>query len=165
MKRIILMRHGQAEDGADGIPDFERSLTTKGKNVTRQMAAKLKENIKDPGLLISSPAFRAIETALIFAGEYGIKSEKILLNTLIYSKFDHKTIMEILKNISEETDTITLFGHNPGFSEVASWYSKEHLNMIPKSGIACISFNIKTWSEVKSASGNTEIFYEPKKIL
>ncbi len=165
MKRIILMRHGQAEDGADGIPDFERSLTFKGKNVSRHMARKLKDIITDPGLLVSSPAFRAVETALIFAGEYGIRPEKILLNSLIYSGFDHKTITDILKDISEETDTITLFGHNPGFSEVASWYSKEHLNIIPKSGIVCISFNIKTWSGLKPASGNTEIFHEPKKIL
>jgi phosphohistidine phosphatase len=165
MKRIILMRHGQAEEGADGIPDFERSLTTKGKNVTRQMARKLKEKIIDPGLLVSSPAFRAIETALIFAGEYGIKPEKIVMNSLIYFRFDHKTVIEILKLTGEDTETITLFGHNPGFSEVASWYSKEPLNMIPKSGIICLSFNIRTWSELKPATGNPEIFYEPKKIL
>jgi phosphohistidine phosphatase len=165
MKRIILMRHGQAEEGADGIPDFERSLTTKGKNVTRQMARKLREKIKDPGLLVSSPAFRALETALIFAGEYGIKSEKIVLNSLIYSKFDHKTVLEILKQAGEDTHTITLFGHNPGFSDVASWYSKEPLNLIPKSGIVCLSFKITIWSELKPATGHPEIIQEPKKLL
>jgi phosphohistidine phosphatase len=159
------MRHGQAEEGADCIPDFERSLTTKGKNVTRQMARKLKEKIRDPGLLVTSPAFRAIETAIIFAGEYGIKPEKIVMNSLIYFRFDHNSVLDILKLTSEDTETITLFGHNPGFSDIASWYSKEHLNMIPKSGIVCLSFNIRTWSELKPASGNPEIFHEPKKIL
>jgi phosphohistidine phosphatase len=165
MKRIILMRHGQAEEGDEGIPDFERSLTTKGKNVTRLMARKLKEKITDPGLLVTSPAFRAIETALIFAGEYGIKPEKIVMNSLVYFRFDHSTVLEILKLANEDTETITLFGHNPGFSDIASWYSKVHLNIIPKSGIVSLAFNIRTWSELKPASGNPEIFQEPKKIL
>jgi phosphohistidine phosphatase len=159
------MRHGQAEEGDEGIPDFERSLTAKGKNVTRLMARRLKEKISDPGLLVSSPAFRAIETALIFAREYDIKPEKIVMNNLIYSRFDHKTIIEILKLTGEDTETITLFGHNPGFSDVASWYSREQLNLIPKSGIISLLFNIRTWSELKPATGNPEIFHEPKKIL
>jgi phosphohistidine phosphatase SixA len=33
------------------------------------MARKLVEKEKSPGVILSSPAFRALETALIFAGE------------------------------------------------------------------------------------------------
>jgi phosphohistidine phosphatase len=165
MKRIILMRHGLAEEGADGISDFERSLTLKGKNITRLMARRLREKITDPGILVSSPAFRAIETAMIFAREYGIKPEKIVLDSIIYSRFNQETLFRILKMIGEETETVTLFGHNPSFSNLASWYSKEPVGPIVKSGIVCLSFNIMIWSDLKAASGTPEISYEPKKIL
>jgi phosphohistidine phosphatase len=165
MKRIILMRHGQAEEGDDGISDFERSLTKKGKNITRQMARKLKDTIKDPGVLFSSPAFRAIETAMIFAAEYGIKPEKIVLSSSIYSRFNREVMIQILKIAGEDTDTVTLFGHNPSFTDLASWYSKESVGPIVKSGIICLSFNIMIWSDLKPASGTPEISYEPKKIL
>lgn len=165
MKRIIFMRHGQAEEGADGIPDFERSLTTKGKNVTRNMTKKFKEKIKVPGVLVSSPAFRAIETALIFAKEFNINPERIILNNKIYSRFNHETLMEILKMVGEDVDSVTLFGHNPSFSELASSYSKGPVNPVPKSGIVCISFATKVWSEIRPATGNPEIFFEPKRIL
>lgn len=165
MKRIIFIRHGQAEEGSGVIPDFERSLTTKGKNITRQMSGKLREKIKDPGVLISSPAFRAVETALIFAGEYGIKPEKILLNSSIYSRFNHEAMMEILGMFGEETETVTLFGHNPSFSNLASWYSKGSIDPIGKSGIVSLTFNIMIWSDLKPAGGKVELSYEPKKIL
>ena len=165
MKRIILMRHGQAEDGTDGIPDFERSLTTRGKNVTRAMAARLKEKISDPGVLISSPAFRAYETALIFAMTYRIPAEKLRLAGSIYSRFDPETLREILSEAGNEAVTVTLFGHNPSFTEVSSYYSNESINMVPKSGIVSLTFWIKNWTELRPGTGNLEIFYEPKKIL
>jgi phosphohistidine phosphatase len=165
MKRIILMRHGQAEVGSDGMSDFERSLTAKGRNVSRLMARKLRGKIKDPGILVTSPAFRALETAIIFAREYGISPEKIILKNSIYSKFDHSALMEILKETAEEVDTITLFGHNPTFTDIASWFSMEPVNMIPKSGIVCLSFGLKLWSELKPATARPEICFEPKKIL
>jgi phosphohistidine phosphatase len=165
MKRIIFMRHGQAEEGADGIPDFERSLTTKGKNVTRNMARKFREKIKDPGVLVSSPAFRAIETAMIFGKEFDIKPERIILNNSIYSRFNHNELMEILERVGENVDSVTLFGHNPSFTEMVTWYSKGPVNTLPKSGIVCISFPTRIWSEIRTGTGNPEIFYEPKRIL
>ena len=68
MKKLILVRHGKAEDGSPDISDFERSLTSKGKLLSRLVAHKLKAREKSPGILVTSPAFRALETALIFAG-------------------------------------------------------------------------------------------------
>ena len=42
MKRLILIRHGKAEDGTSEISDFERSLTEKGKVIAHHMALRLK---------------------------------------------------------------------------------------------------------------------------
>ena len=58
MKRLIFIRHGKAEDGSSEISDFERSLTLKGKVISRLMAHKLMEKEKSPGIIVTSPAFR-----------------------------------------------------------------------------------------------------------
>ena len=165
MKKIILIRHGRAEDASPDFSDFERSLSLKGKNVSRLMAGKLKERIKDIGVIISSPAFRAIETALIFAVEYGISADKIIISSNLYYMNDEKSFMNILKTIDEDVNTITFFGHNPSFTELTGHLGTEASDVIPKSGIVCLSFNVRTWSQVKRNTGNPDLILKPKKIL
>jgi phosphohistidine phosphatase len=165
MKKIIFVRHGKAEEPAAGFPDFERSLTETGKNISRCMAAKLKEKEKDPGIIITSPAFRAIETALIFTGVFGISPDKMIINSNIYFNIDQNSLMTILKNTPEEIDTIMLFGHNPSFTELPELLGRESFGVLPKSGIVCLSFKTKTWSGINRNEGHIEYFLKPKKVL
>jgi phosphohistidine phosphatase len=164
MKKLIFVRHGKAEEES-GISDFERSLTMKGKVISGLMAHKLAEKEKSPGAIVTSPAFRALETALIFAGEYGLSADKIVLNSDIYYKMNLKNLIAIISGINEDEETITLFGHNPSFTDLANSLSKEGCDSIPKSGIVCISFNIDTWSEISRNAGMLEYFLNPEKNL
>jgi hypothetical protein len=72
---------------------------------------------------------------------------------------------EILSLVSEDTDSITLFGHNPSFTEIADSLCKEGCDFMPKCGVIGISFNIKTWSEIKHNTGKMEYFLKPEKVL
>ena len=161
MKRLILIRHGKAEDDSNEISDFERSLTLKGKVVSRLMAHKLVEKEKSPGIIITSPAFRALETALIFAGEYGIDPGEVIMNSSLYSGMSIQNLPGILSVISEETVTVTMFGHNPSFTEIANTLSREGCDLILKSAVVCISFKITTWSEIGRNIGKMEYFLKP----
>jgi phosphohistidine phosphatase len=163
MKKIIFVRHARAEDLADGISDFERSLTVKGKIICRQMAKKFREKEKDPGLMITSPAFRALETGYIFAEEFGIKPESVMIESNLYFKASLKTLFEILARIDEKYDAITLFGHNPAFTEMPDRLCREGCEFLTKTSIVCISFRTKTWSEVRIDSGYQEYFLKPEK--
>ena len=163
MKKLILVRHGKAEDDSPEISDFERSLVSKGKIISRLMAHKLKSKEKSPGLIVSSPAFRALETALIFAGEFGIRPEEIVLDSNVYHGISLKNLPVLLSSGSDDPDTITLFGHNPSFSDIANDLSKDGCDPMPKSGVVCLSFNIKTWSEIRRNTGKLEYFLKPEK--
>jgi len=165
MKKLIFVRHGKAEDLAAEFPDFERSLTSRGKTISKQMASKLKEKENDIGIIVTSPAFRALETALIFAGIYGIHPEKLIINSDLYFNIDLNSLMNVLKNTKEDIDTITLFGHNPSFTELPELLATESFGILPKSGIICLSFKTKTWSGINPNSGQTEYLLKPKKIL
>lgn len=165
MKKLIFIRHAKAEEQAAGITDFERSLTLRGKMVSHGMARRFMEKENDPGLFIASPAFRAFETALIFAGEAGVRPEDIKIDSNLYFKTDLRHFLDFLKTLPEETDSITLFGHNPSFTEIADRLSRAGCEFLTKTSVVCISFPVKSWSEVKVASGRQEYFLKPVKTV
>lgn len=163
MKKIIFVRHGRAEDGSSGISDFERSLTTRGKIISKEMALRFRVHENNPGMLISSPAFRALETALIFAVECGVRPDDIKLNSDLYFKADMKHLLDIIKSLNDDHDNVTFFGHNPSFTEFADRLCAEGCEFMTKTSIVCISFKAKTWAEIKTGSGKLEYFLKPDK--
>jgi phosphohistidine phosphatase len=165
MKKLIFIRHGKAEEESPEVSDFERSLTPKGKAISRRMAIKLLEKERSLGTVFTSPAFRALETALIFAGEYGINAEEIILNSDIYLRMSLQNLPSLLSCIKEDTNIVTLFGHNPSFSQIADNLSEDGCEFIPKNGIVCLSFNILAWSEIMRNAGRIEYHLKPGNIL
>jgi phosphohistidine phosphatase len=164
MKKIIFVRHGRAEDQPAGITDFERSLTTKGKNISGEMARRFKDVEPNPGQFITSPAFRAIETAYIFAAQFGIKYENILIDSDIYSNLSIKSLLEKLKDIDDKVKSVTLFGHNPSFTEIPDRLSKKGCEFLTKTSIVCISFKTEKWKDIKPDTGKIEYFLKPAKL-
>ena len=163
MKKLIFVRHAKAEDPSSGISDFERSLTLKGKIISRSMGKKLRRIEKPPVTIITSPAFRAIETALIFALEFGVEPDKILINSNIYYKMTLRYIPEIISGAGVNSETIILFGHNPSFTDIVSSLCREGCDFMAKTSIAGISFDIMNWSEIKQKSGTLEYYLKPDK--
>ncbi|MGA1976793.1 MAG: histidine phosphatase family protein [Bacteroidales bacterium] len=164
MKKIIFVRHGRAEEQSAELTDFERSLTLKGKVISRQMAKRMKEKEKNPGLIITSPAFRAMETAFIFAEEFGISHEIILINSGLYFRTGIKTLIGIIGSLDNEINTITLFGHNPSFTEIADRLCSGGCEFLTKTSVVCISFQTTDWSGIKLDSGKLEYFLKPEKL-
>ncbi len=163
MKKIIFVRHGRAEEPASGMSDFERSLTVKGKVISRQMANRFREKESNPGIMITSPAFRALETAYIFAGEFGIKPESVKVESNLYFRANVKILFEMLAKMNDETSTITLFGHNPSFTEMPDRLCREGCEFLTKSSVVCISFKVKRWSDIRLDGGQLEYFLKPEK--
>jgi phosphohistidine phosphatase len=161
MKKLIFIRHAKAEDPAAEISDFERSLTLKGKSISRLTAIKFMEKENPPDMLITSPAFRALETAIIFAEEFGIDPEKIVLDRNLYYNMNVNYLRKLLSEASEDYDSIAFFGHNPSFSELAGILCKGGCDFMPKCGVVGISFNVKNWPEIKQNTGKTEYFLKP----
>jgi phosphohistidine phosphatase len=163
-KKLIFIRHGKAEELVPEISDFDRSLTTKGKHNTRLMARILKSNEKDPGLIISSPAFRAYETAMIFCREYEINPDSIKICSDLYFDLQPEDFVTFIQSQSDEHDTISLFGHNPLITAMAAFFAADEPDELPKTGIFCISFEAGSWKEIGPDSGTTEYFLKPKSL-
>lgn len=165
MKKLIFIRHGKAEDQVTDISDFERSLTLRGKSQSKLMAQLLRSHEKGLGLMITSPAFRAIETALIFGKEFGLSPDAMQISSDLYFNLEPGAYISFFSSRSEDTDTITLFGHNFLISEMAAFFAMDETEVLPKSGVLCLTFEAATWSSLKKASGKTEYFLTPKSHL
>jgi phosphohistidine phosphatase len=165
MKKLIFVRHGRAEEPDSSVTDYERSLTIRGKTVSEQMALILKEKEKLPAVLVTSPAFRAYETALIFARVMGYDPDKIILKNTLYTHASLKSFAEILDEISNDIDCVIFFGHNPSFTEVPDRLSRSGIDFVPKCGIVGLSFKADTWKGLLREKGNIDYFLKPDKKL
>jgi phosphohistidine phosphatase len=165
MKKLIFVRHGRAEESSSMIPDYERSLTTKGKNISEQMAQVLKKKDNVPAVLITSPAFRAYETAIIFARVLEYDPDKVILKDSLYSHATLKSFAEIVEEISDDINAAIFFGHNPSFTELPDRLSKSGIDFMPKTGIVCISFKTDTWKSIVHEKGTVDYLLKPEKTL
>jgi phosphohistidine phosphatase len=163
MKRIMFVRHARAEELYSGIDDFERSLTPKGKISSGQMARLIREKEKGPVLIITSPAFRAYETAVIFARILKYNPDSIILKDDLYSRATLNSFFGIVENTDNEINTMILFGHNPSLTEIADRLSKDGCDFLPKCGIVCLSFKTETWKGIVHEKGKIEYFLKPEK--
>ncbi len=101
------------------------------------------------------PCIQSSETAYIFAEEFGIKPDTIRTDNSLYYRADLKHLLNMLAGASNEINTITLFGHNPAITEMPDRLCKTGCEFLTKTSVVCISFQIKSWSEVKSDAGRS----------
>jgi phosphohistidine phosphatase len=152
MRTLTLIRHAKSSWEQEDLHDFERPLNERGRRDAPAMAARLKQAIGQPDILISSPALRAITTARIFAGVLGISTDSILLQAKIYEA-SVSTLLQIVQGLDDQYNNIALFGHNPGFSELARRLAPCDFDELPTCGIAHIALPVKHWREAGSKAG------------
>jgi phosphohistidine phosphatase len=158
MKTIYLIRHAKSDWDNPLLRDIERPLNNRGYADANTMGRRL----KTPGLIISSPAVRALSTALIFARQLNYAANNICIKQELYDT-SVKDYLSVIKTIPDTIDTVFLFGHNPIISDTAESLCKGIPNEMPTCAIAGISFAVDAWSSIKQKSGELILFDYPKK--
>ena len=148
MNKLFIIRHARAgwKDGRS--EDFHRPLKEEGIEEAIQQSQLLKNKQVSPDLIITSPAFRALNTAIIFSETLNYSPEKIILNKNIYDA-GLNTLLKIVNDINEKHKTVLLFGHNPGCSNLATHFAGKEI-LLPTCGISELKFNTK-WKESELA--------------
>ncbi|MBE0676235.1 MAG: histidine phosphatase family protein [Bacteroidales bacterium] len=161
MKKLIFVRHGKAEENDTAPSDFMRSLTAKGKDISGQMARRLAKREKGDVMIITSPAFRALETALIFADALKSGYDKVLLREAIYGPLGLDNLCLLLREAGDDNSCIILFGHNPSFSLLVNHFSGSNRGFMPKSGVACFGFDTDKWADISRKNSRLLYFLHP----
>lgn len=161
MKTLYLVRHAKSEKGFKNISDFDRPLNERGIHDANTIAQILSAKKEVPEIIITSPATRALSTALIFSRELDLDIEKIILKNEIYEASEN----DLIKLIGETPDSyssIMLFGHNPTFTEICNHYITARIENMPTSSVIRIDFHLNSWKESPAKKGTLVFFETPK---
>jgi phosphohistidine phosphatase len=162
MKRLILNRHAKSSWDHPYLSDFDRPLNERGQGDVVKMGLRLKAAGYAPAHYISSPALRAITTARAIAHTFGVSPEAIELDDRIYLA-GTRTLLNVVNSLPAHYDNVILFGHNPGFTDLAEYFTHEALVNMPTCAQAVIEFPYDTWNLVSGGTGKLVHYDFPKK--
>lgn len=117
MKRLWLLRHAKSSWDEPGLPDRLRPLAPRGRKTTKKLARYFEANPIAPQLVLCSPAVRATET---WEGvKRGLPAEtRVNLDDALYGA-DADDLLERLRELPAEIDSVLVIGHNPGLGDLA----------------------------------------------
>ena len=168
MRRLILMRHAQAEPSEPGKSDRSRVLTERG----RKDAAKIGAYMASHGLIadraLISPAARTQETWKIAAPALRPPPPALAAEPLYDAT--PQAILGLIKDAAADVGSLLIIGHNPGVHEAAVTLiatgdidTRERLREgLPTCGLVVIEFAFEAWSKLRPQCGRLERFVSPK---
>lgn len=148
MKRIILMRHGKAENLELGGEDVDRPLDERGRSQSRNAAMDLQAKGVIADRVLCSKAVRTRQTCDIVCEVLGLSTSMVMYEDDLYlaAPFD---IMAHLCALPSSVNTVMVVGHNPGLSELAASFSRR-IGLLGTAGMAMLDVDIKEWPELAS---------------
>ncbi|MCK4662965.1 MAG: histidine phosphatase family protein [Bacteroidales bacterium] len=162
MKKLYLIRHGKSNWDDDEISDFDRPLKNRGVKNAYEMVERLKNKDINPELILSSPANRALHTAVIFATQLNIDLSKLNICDYLY-EFSTLDILKQITKINDKHESVMIFGHNPFITDLTNYLTGEFIENIPTAGIASIYFDLSSWQLITENSGTLDFFDYPKR--
>lgn len=162
MKKLYLIRHAKSSWDNSHLSDFDRPLNERGKRDAPFVGKILNNKNIKPDMFYSSGANRAISTALIIAKELNFPEDNIIIENKIYES-SFNDLIDIVRKISDENNTVFLFGHNPGLNIFSDLMSDKTIANIPTCGVVGIEFSEKKWRNIKQKTGRQFLFEYPKK--
>ena len=141
-KTLIVVRHGKSSWDYQGVSDADRPLKERGIKNAYEMANRLKGKGIIPELLYSSPACRAIHTAIIFMHTLNIPEDKLLIKKDIYLA-DTDNILRVIAQTDSDINSLMIFGHNPGFTDLVNFISDLAIQNVSTAGGVILNFMAK----------------------
>jgi len=160
---LILVRHGKAAPKNAGLTDFERILVPKGVEQSRAVAEAARRRIRAVDMMLTSPADRALETAHVFARCFRYPIHKIRIIETIYFADSVQPLVRYVQQLGNVGSTVAMFGHNPLFDELASYWLPRFSRTIPKSAALGLEFKTASWADVSKGEGRLRFFLHPRR--
>jgi phosphohistidine phosphatase len=163
MKRLYLVRHAKSSWEEPGGSDMDRPLLEKGIKRTGKVIDYLNEKGVKIDLIISSPAERAIQTAILIAHGIGYPEDKIRIERKIYDGY-YDRILDLIYALPNDLNSVMIFGHNPTISHLANLFLHPGIELLPTTGTVCISFETDKWESIPSVEPVSEFVVFPKML-
>ncbi len=162
MLRLTLLRHGKSSWDDPELEDLERPLAPRGLRDVPEMGRRLAKRGELPGLILSSPALRALSTARAIAREIGYREDRIRQEPALYMASPLE-ILATLQRLGDPPQHLMVVGHNPGLTELANMLDEFHLDNLPTAAILSVEFDASDWGRIEPASARLLWLDYPKK--
>lgn len=161
MKKLLIMRHADADFKSSGERDFDRPLNVAGKAAVVRMATQLGMQAVMPGLILSSPARRTRMTAESLLETLADKNIELRFCDSFYLASATSFLEELAELQCEEglesgatLACVMVVGHNPGVSELVHVLTGTYCEM-PPAAIATVELALQSWGEIAKFSAGT----------
>lgn len=163
MKILYLFRHAKSSWSFDDLSDQERPLNDRGRDDAPAMGQALGKRHICPDFIVSSPAVRAMSTAVLVARELQYPSNKISINTGIYGA-DTDDLLAIIHALPDSAASVLLVGHNPTITETANALSPATVSEMPTAAVVCLHFECDKWEEVSKMNADFYFYDYPRNV-
>jgi phosphohistidine phosphatase len=148
VKRLTLMRHGNAQWKDPQMADFDRPLNRRGNSEAEAMSRRLAELNLVPSILLTSSARRAQQTAAIVARELRVAPRRIRSEEALYLA-GSEDIMRLIHSMGPRIPHVMIIGHNPGITEVANLFgSVPRMQDLATAAVCSLTFDTQNWAAV-----------------
>lgn len=161
MKTLYLMRHAKSSWDYPELSDHDRPLNGRGRHDAPLMGSQLLSREIKPDLVLSSTAVRALTTATLVAKELGYEMEKLQTDEGVYHA-DKNGLLQIIREVPEEIDSLLMVGHNFAISELANMLAPESLADMPTAGIVALTFPVNSWADIEPEQSKLLFTDKPK---
>ena len=161
MKKLYLVRHAKSSWKYKNLSDLDRPLKGRGMTDALHTSKWLLQESVEPDLILSSPATRALHTALIFARTLGYPFSDMIIEEDIYGASPND-LLRIVKDIDDSFESVMLFGHNPTITTFSNRFLNHTIDNIPTTGIVCLRFDHESWEDI-GKNAELVFFDYPKK--
>ena len=128
MKKLVLIRHAKSS-WEFNLEDRDRPLSKKGIKRIKQMAMHNPEIFSSSEIIFSSTANRATHTTSILVNSLLISFKTVNLVEDLYT-FEASKVIDFLKKLSDKYESVICVGHNPAFTDAASYLSNTELDYL-----------------------------------
>lgn len=160
-KHLLLVRHAKSDWDNIQLSDINRTLNKRGLENAPEMAQRVLSKKVRIDRFVSSTAVRAFETAKFFAKAYGTPADKIQQNPSIYEAAVEK-LLQAINSFDNNADTVAMFGHNPGLTNLVLTLCECDIYNIPTCGMVYLEFPFDDWQLVSGGTASLVFYDYPK---
>ncbi len=144
------------------LDDHDRALNKRGQRDAPEMADRLYQLGVQPDGLLSSTARRARATSEAFRKAFAIPAAKCHYDKILYHAWP-ANIEARIRQLPADWDTVFLFGHNPGYTDLANQLQHSaFIGNVPTCGIIGAEAAIGGWSDFSLAKAQRTAYLYPK---
>lgn len=165
MKTIYFVRHAKSSWDDPMLADHDRPLNPRGRRDAPHMAARLADLGVRPDGILTSTARRARQTAEYFRDALGVPASRLRAAEELYHAWA-ETISAQVRKLPQDWDTVLLFGHNPGYTDLANRMDNQQIiDNVPTCGIVMGQATIDDWKDFNLDKTMRKAFLYPKQNI